>query len=62
MPTTHAAFAPVASLTVGEFRNWLLDDQATGEVLAALAPGLTPEMAAAVSKLMQRARPDRGGP
>ena len=52
---THdaAAFAPVASLTVGEFRNWLLDDQATGEVLAALAPGLTPETAAAVSKLMQ---------
>jgi len=52
---THddAAFAPVAALTVGEFRNWLLDDHATGEVLAALAPGLTPEMAAAASKLMQ---------
>jgi ethanolamine ammonia-lyase large subunit len=45
-----AAFAPIASLTVGEFRNWLLDDQASGD---ALAPGLTPEMAAAVSKLMQ---------
>ena len=48
-----AAFAPIASFTVGEFRNWLLDDQASGEALAALAPGLTPEMAAAVSKLMQ---------
>jgi ethanolamine ammonia-lyase large subunit len=49
---THddAAFAPIASFTVGEFRNWLLDDQASGD---ALAPGLTPEMAAAVSKLMQ---------
>jgi ethanolamine ammonia-lyase large subunit len=43
-----AAFAPVGSFTVGEFRNWLLDEQASGETLAALAPGLTPEMAAAV--------------
>src|SRR5208282_5571685 len=48
-----AAFAPIAHLTVGEFRDWLLGDQATGEVLTALAPGLTPEMAAAVSKIMR---------
>ena len=48
-----AAFAPVAHLTVGEFRDWLLGDQANAEVLAALAPGLTPEMAAAVSKIMR---------
>ncbi|MCH8332813.1 ethanolamine ammonia-lyase subunit EutB, partial [Candidatus Sumerlaeota bacterium] len=41
------------SLTVGEFRNWLLSDQATSETLAALAPGLMPEMVAAVSKLMR---------
>jgi ethanolamine ammonia-lyase large subunit len=47
-----AAFAPVRTLTVGEFRDWLLGEQATPETLAALAPGLTPEMAAAVSKLM----------
>jgi len=47
------AFAPVRSLTVGELRNWLLSDEATAELLAALAPGLTPEMAAAVSKLMR---------
>jgi ethanolamine ammonia-lyase large subunit len=47
------AFAPVRSLTVGELRNWLLSDEATGDRLAALAPGLTPEMAAAVSKLMR---------
>jgi ethanolamine ammonia-lyase large subunit len=47
------AFAPVRSLTVGEMRNWLLSDEATSERLAALAPGLTPEMAAAVSKLMR---------
>ncbi len=47
------AFAPVRSLTVGELRDWLLSDDATGERLAALAPGLTPEMAAAVSKLMR---------
>ncbi len=51
---THdaAAFAPVASLTIGEFRDWLLGE-ATTERLTALAPGLTPEMVAAVSKLMR---------
>jgi len=47
------AFGPVRSLTVGELRDWLLSDEATPERLAALAPGLTPEMAAAVSKLMR---------
>ena len=47
------AFAPVRSFTVGELRNWLLSDEATPERLATLAPGLTPEMAAAVSKLMR---------
>jgi ethanolamine ammonia-lyase large subunit len=46
------AFAPVHTLTVGEFRDWLLGEQASAPALAALAPGLTPEMAAAVSKLM----------
>jgi ethanolamine ammonia-lyase large subunit len=49
----EAAFAPVASLTVGEFRDWLLSDAATPAALARLALGLTPEMAAAVSKLMR---------
>jgi ethanolamine ammonia-lyase large subunit len=48
-----AAFAPVAHLNVGEFREWLLADETSGEILAALAPGLTPEMAAAVSKIMR---------
>ncbi|MDP3927344.1 MAG: ethanolamine ammonia-lyase subunit EutB, partial [Hydrogenophaga sp.] len=50
---THdaAAFAPVAHLTVGDFRNWLLGDAAHTAALSALAPGLTPEMVAAVSKL-----------
>lgn len=48
-----AAFRPVAHLTVGEFRDWLLSEQATADRLAALSPGLTPEMAAAVSKLMR---------
>ena len=47
------AFSPVAHLTVGEFRDWLLSEQATAERLSALAPGLTPEMGAAVSKLMR---------
>ncbi|MFD6423172.1 ethanolamine ammonia-lyase subunit EutB [Streptomyces sp. NPDC060198] len=52
---THdtGAFAPVAGMTVGEFRDWLLSYRATPKVLAALAPGITPEMAAAVSKLMR---------
>jgi len=49
----HTAFAPVASLTVGAFRDWLLSDAATSDVLARLAPGITPEMAAAVSKIMR---------
>ena len=47
------AFAPVASLTVGAFRDWLLSDAATPEILRKLAGGITPEMAAAVSKLMR---------
>ncbi|WCE06032.1 ethanolamine ammonia-lyase subunit EutB [Pseudoxanthomonas sp. JBR18] len=52
---THdaAAFAPVAHLTVGAFRDWLLSEQADSVALARLAPGITPEMAAAVSKLMR---------
>ena len=49
----QAAFAAVSHLTVGGLRDWLLSDAATAEALAALAPGLTPEMAAAVSKLMR---------
>ncbi len=52
---THdrAAFAPIASLTVGAFRDWLCSERATPEALALLASGVTPEMAAAVSKLMR---------
>jgi ethanolamine ammonia-lyase large subunit len=53
--TSHdaEAFAPVRSFTVGELRDWLLSDNATSARIAALASGLTPEMAAAVSKLMR---------
>jgi ethanolamine ammonia-lyase large subunit len=47
------AFAPLAHLTVGEFRNWLLSDAADAEALARVRTGITPEMAAAVSKLMR---------
>ncbi|MBR0660010.1 ethanolamine ammonia-lyase subunit EutB [Neoroseomonas oryzicola] len=46
-----ASFAPVRSLTVGGFRDWLL--AADPAAVTALAPGLTPEMAAAVSKIMR---------
>ncbi|MBN9358077.1 MULTISPECIES: ethanolamine ammonia-lyase subunit EutB [Herbaspirillum] len=49
----RAAFAPIAHLTVGDFRNWLLADDTDSTVLAAVAPGVTPEMAAAVSKIMR---------
>jgi ethanolamine ammonia-lyase large subunit len=48
-----AAFAPVRDLTVGQFREWLLAYETDAPRLAALAPGLTPEMVAAVSKLMR---------
>ncbi len=47
------AFAEIAALTVGEFRDWLLSAQVTTETLTRIAPGITPEMAAAVSKLMR---------
>ena len=49
----RAAFAPVAALTVGELREWLLADSTGAAELGGVAPGLTPEMAAAVSKLMR---------
>ncbi len=52
---THDAtvFAPLSSLTVGELRDWLLSDAATPDRIASVTPGITPEMAAAVSKLMR---------
>jgi ethanolamine ammonia-lyase large subunit len=46
-----AALTPVAHLTVGGLRDWLLSDAATSDALAGLAPGVTPEMAAAVAKI-----------
>jgi len=48
-----AAFAPISHLTVGDFRNWLLGDDVDSAVLSAAAPGITPEMAAAVCKIMR---------
>lgn len=52
---THdkAAFAEIAHLTVGGFRDWLLSDAADSAALARVHTGITPEMAAAVSKLMR---------
>jgi ethanolamine ammonia-lyase large subunit len=47
------AFAPIASLTVGAFRDWLLSEVATPAALRTVSRGITPEMAAAVSKLMR---------
>ncbi|WP_341676578.1 ethanolamine ammonia-lyase subunit EutB [Niveibacterium sp. SC-1] len=52
---THdaAAFAPIRHLTVGGFRDWLLAYETDDTVLTLVAPGITPEMAAAVCKLMR---------
>jgi ethanolamine ammonia-lyase large subunit len=52
---THdaAAFATISHFTVGQLRDWLLSDNATTDVLASLTRAFTPEMIAAVSKLMR---------
>ncbi len=50
---SEQAFAPVSALSVGGFREWLLSESATPEVLAGVQAGITPEMAAAVSKIMR---------
>ncbi|CNI13112.1 ethanolamine ammonia-lyase subunit EutB [Yersinia vastinensis] len=52
---THSqlAFAPIAHLTVGDFRDWLLSEQTDSATLAQVSAGITPEMAAAVSKIMR---------
>jgi ethanolamine ammonia-lyase large subunit len=47
------AFSPISSFTVGDFRNWLLSDKVSANELNAVASGLTPEMVAAVSKIMR---------
>ncbi|WP_267313630.1 ethanolamine ammonia-lyase subunit EutB [Desulfosediminicola flagellatus] len=47
------AFAPIKGFSVGEFRDWLLTDEVDTEILAQITDGITPEMAAAVSKLMR---------
>ncbi|QRQ84458.1 ethanolamine ammonia-lyase subunit EutB [Cupriavidus oxalaticus] len=48
-----AAFAAIAATTVGDLRNWLLRHETDTATLARVAPGITPEIAAAVSKLMR---------
>jgi len=46
------AFAAVGHLTVGQFREWLLETTTTGDVIRSISPGLTPEIVAATAKLM----------
>jgi ethanolamine ammonia-lyase large subunit len=48
----HDAFRPLEALTVGEFREYLLDDAAGETELHALRWAITPEVASAVAKLM----------
>lgn len=52
---THdsVAFSPIRHLTVGQLREWILSDEQSSDALRAVSPGLTPEMIAAVSKLMR---------
>jgi ethanolamine ammonia-lyase large subunit len=47
------AFSAITGLTVGEFREWLLLPETDTETMTRTAPGITPEMAAAASKLMR---------
>jgi ethanolamine ammonia-lyase large subunit len=49
----QAAFSEISHLAVGDFRNWLLSDETDSQKLSRVFPGVTPEMAAAVSKLMR---------
>lgn len=46
-------FTDISHLTVGDFRDWLLDDSTDTQCLSRVARGITPEMAAAVSKIMR---------
>ena len=52
---THdaAAFVPISHFTVGSLRDWFLSDDTDTTALQKIGPGLTPEMVAAVSKLMR---------
>jgi ethanolamine ammonia-lyase large subunit len=50
---SRQAFAPISHLSVGDFRNWLLSDAVDTDALIGITAGLTPEMVAAVSKLMR---------
>ena len=49
----RVAFAPISSLCVGEFREWLLSDVTSDQEIASICMGITPEMVAAVSKIMR---------
>jgi len=49
----EAAFSLISHLTVGELRDWLLMDETTTSILKSIEAGLTPEMVAAVSKIMR---------
>jgi ethanolamine ammonia-lyase large subunit len=52
---THSetAFQPISHFTVGVLRDWLLSNEADAATITAISPGLTPEMVAAVAKLMR---------
>lgn len=46
-------FSQISSFTVGAFRDWLVSDIATTAMIHQMHKGITPEMAAAVSKIMR---------
>lgn len=47
------AFSLISHMTVGDFRNWLLSDETTTDIIKSVQDGFTPEMVAAVSKIMR---------
>nr|BFD32206.1 ethanolamine ammonia-lyase subunit EutB [Pigmentibacter ruber] len=49
----NLAFQKISHLTIGDFREWLLSDDADSDTLLKISKGLTPEMVAAVSKIMR---------
>jgi ethanolamine ammonia-lyase large subunit len=49
-------FTPISRMTVGDFRDWLLSSSVDGDALTSVVAGITPETAAAVSKLMRHKR------
>ncbi|MBM4380606.1 MAG: ethanolamine ammonia-lyase subunit EutB, partial [Deltaproteobacteria bacterium] len=51
-PVAERSYRKICGWSVAELREWILDSATSGEDILGVSPGLTPEMAAAVVKLM----------